>query len=125
VIQVRFSPEDCLACPLRARCTRSEKSPRLLTLQPQPQHLALQQARQRQVTEGFKVAYRARAGVEGTISQALQVSDLRHARYRGLPKTHLQHLATAAALNLKRSVAWLLGEPFAQTRVSRFAALAT
>lgn len=125
VIQVRFSPEDCLACPLRARCTRSEKSPRLLTLQPQPQHLALQQARQRQLTEDFKVAYRARAGVEGTISQALQLSGLRHARYRGLPKTHLQHLATAAALNLKRSIAWLLDEPFAQTRVSRFAALAT
>jgi transposase len=124
VIQVRFSRQACLNCPLHSQCTTSQQGARFLTLQPQDQHLALQQARQRQTTETFKSQYRTRAGVEGTISQAVHSSDLRHARYRGLPKTHLQHIATAAALNLARSIAWLMEKPFAQTRKSRFAALA-
>jgi transposase len=124
VIQVRFPRHACLNCPLRSQCTSSQQGARFLTLQPREQHAALQQARQRQMTESFKSLYRARAGVEGTISQAVHTSDLRHTRYRGLPKTHLQHLATAAALNVSRSVAWLMETPLAQTRTSRFAALA-
>jgi transposase len=48
---------------------------------------------------------------------------MRRSRYRGLAKTHLQHLATAAAINVKRAVNWLLGEPLATTRQSHFAAL--
>lgn len=124
VIQVRFSRQACLNCPLRSQCTTSQQGARLLTLQPRDQHLALQQARQRQTTEVFKRQYQTRAGVEGTISQAVHSSDLRHTRYRGLPKTHLQHLATAAALNVSRTIAWLMEKPFAQTRKSRFAALA-
>ena len=39
-------------------------------------------------------------------------------------KTHLQHIATAAALDLDRVAAWLQGRPRAPTRISRFAALA-
>lgn len=49
---------------------------------------------------------------------------LRSARYRGLEKTHLQHVATAAAINVDRIVAWLDERPRAKTRTSRFAALA-
>lgn len=41
-----------------------------------------------------------------TIGQAVAVTDTRHARYRGLPKIHLQHVASAAALNLIRLDAW-------------------
>ena len=36
----------------------------------------------------------------------------------------LQHIATAAAINLNRLVAWLEEVPRAMTRTSRFAALA-
>jgi transposase len=39
-------------------------------------------------------------------------------------KTHLQHVAPAAALNIDRMVAWLDERPRAKTRPSRFAALA-
>ena len=124
VIQVRFPRQTCLNCPLRTHCTTSAQGPRILTLHPQAQHVALQQARHRQTTEAFKTTYRVRAGIEGTLSQAVQVSDLRYTRYRGLTKTHFQHLATAAALNLTRSIAWLMEIPFAKTRTSRFAALA-
>ena len=42
----------------------------------------------------------------------------------GTVKTHLQHVATAAAINIDRIVAWLDERPRAMTRISRFAALA-
>jgi len=42
-----------------------------------------------------------------------------------LAKTHLQQVATAAAINLDRLVNWFEQRPRAKTRVSRFAALAT
>jgi len=42
--------------------------------------------------------------IEGTISQGVHVCDLRHARYRGLIKTHLQHVFTAIAINVARLV---------------------
>jgi transposase len=38
----------------------------------------------------------------------------------GLPKTHLQHLAIATAINLVRLVDWLDDNPLAPTRVSAF-----
>ena len=49
---------------------------------------------------------------------------LRRARYRGPARTGLQHIATAAALNLDRLAAWFAGRPLAPTRTSHFAALA-
>jgi hypothetical protein len=49
---------------------------------------------------------------------------LRRTRYRGLEKTHLQHVATAAAINIDRTVAWLGARSRAKSRTSRFAALA-
>ena len=50
-------------------------------------------------------------------------SGINRARYLGLTKTHLQHLLTAAAINLARLAAWLAGEPRTQTRQSRFVRL--
>ena len=72
----------------------------------------------------FEFPIRCRAGVEGTLSQGVRAFGLRRSRYRGLEKTHLQHVATAAAINIDRIVAWLEERPRATTRTSRFAALA-
>jgi transposase len=41
-----------------------------------------------------------------------------------LAKTHLQHILTAAAINISRVDAWYTAKKRAHTRVSRFAALA-
>jgi hypothetical protein len=57
------------------------------------------------------------------ISQALRCCGLRRSRYIGRDKTHLQHVLTAAAINLIRIDAWLAGTPLAKTRVSPFARL--
>ncbi len=122
--QVIFDREDCLSCHARFLCTRSKDQARRLRLQPRPQYEALQAARQLQTTEAGKQLCNKRAGVEGTISQGVRAFDLRRSRYIGLTKTHLQHIAIAAAMNLVRLANWLTGVPKAKTRVSKFAALA-
>ena len=66
---------------------------------------------------------RRRAGVEGTLSRGVRAMGLRRSRYVGLAKTHLQHLVTAAAINLMRLAAWLSDAPAAQTRRSAFTRL--
>jgi transposase len=123
IINIAFAKADCKECPVRSRCTQSTVEPRTLTVRPQIYHNALQAARQRQTTSEFKDLYALRAGIEGTISQGVQAFDLRRSRYIGLAKTHLQHVLTAAAINLVRVGEWLLGTPLARTRLSPFVAL--
>jgi transposase len=120
-IYVRFAAADCLLCPSRGECTQAQA--RSLTFRPQTLSLALQSARQKQSTEAFKAAYAIRAGIESTISQAVRVSDLRQARYFGLPKTNLQHVITVTAINVRRIVSWLIEPSLRSTQVSRFASL--
>jgi transposase len=123
VIAIRFARKDCQGCGLRERCTKSERGVRSLTVRPREQHIALQSARAWQESEEFKTLYNRRAGVEGSFTQANRRCDLRHARYIGRAKTHLQHLLTAIAINLLRLVAWLCEVPRAKTRTSSFTAL--
>ena len=66
-----------------------------------------------------------RAGIEGTISQGVRKMGLRKSRYIGLPRTRLQHLATAAAINLFRVFDWLSGDRPIETPVPAFVALAS
>jgi transposase len=122
-IHVRFAKVDCDACPNRPLCTSAVQG-RSLRLRPQATHEALQTARQRQQTEAFRQEYQKRAGVEGTISQGTRAFALRRSRYIGLAKTHLQHILTAAAMNLTRLAAWLQESPRRQTRRTHFARLA-
>jgi len=122
-IVVSFAPATCRACPGRAQCTRSARGPRRLTLLPRAQHEALRAARARQREPDFAARYAARAGVEGTIAEGVRRCDLRHARYRGLAKTRLQHLLMAAGLNVARLAAWFAERPRAVSRPSRLVAL--
>jgi transposase len=121
--EVRFSRKDCTPCPLRARCTRAKREPRIIRLQAREQHEALRAARERQATPTFRERYAARARIEATHAQAVRRSGLRHSRYLGLAKTHLQHVATAVAINLVRLGEWWAGHAKAPTRRSHFAAL--
>ena len=85
---------------------------------------ALRAARGRLATKEGRRAYARRAGIEGTLSQGVRAFGLRRSRYRGLARTHLQHVATAAAIDLARLGDWFRAIPRAATRTSRFAALA-
>ncbi len=123
VVKIKFASFDCAGCPSLHFCTRSKRKRRTLTLRTQLNYQALQAARQRETTTEFKEEYARRAGIEGTMSEGVRVHHLRRTRYIGLPKTHLQHLMTAVAINLKRLFNWLLGIPLATTRVSRYSQL--
>jgi Transposase DDE domain len=81
---------------------------------------ALLAARQRESTEAFKETYRHRAGIEGTHSQGTRTMGLRRSRYFGLRKTHLGHIAIAAAINITQLMCWFRGDAPAQTRTSPF-----
>ena len=121
--EVRFSRRDCTPCPMRARCTHATREPRIVGLRAREHEEAQEQARQRQATAAFRAQYAQRAGVESTHAQGTRRCGLRQARYTGLAKTHLQHVATAAALNLVRLGEWWLGARPATTRRSPFATL--
>ena len=123
VFEARIARADCTPCPSRSRCTHSKQEPRIIGLLPREQHEALQAARRAQATEEFRSRYAARAGIEGTHEQAIRRCGLRRCRYIGEAKAYLQHLLTAAAINLVRLGEWWAGTPLARTRCSRFAAL--
>ena len=57
----------------------------------------------------WKKRYQVRAGVEGTLSQAVRAFGMRRSRYIGLAKTGQQQVCTAAAMNAVRVVRWLDG----------------
>ena len=123
VIKIKFATTDCQVCPSCEKCTRSTPPRRTITLRPQAQHEALLAGRQREQTERYKAEYAKRAGVEGTIAQSVRTTEVRRARYIGQAKTHLQHVMSAAIMNVMRMLRWLADEPKAKTRHSTFAQL--
>jgi len=94
-----FERTVCLACPLFARCVRSQTTGRTITTSLYEDYLRA--ARQRQQTDEFKLLYRLRPRIEGKQAE-LVAHGLRATRYVGQPKRRLQRLWLAAAINLKR-----------------------
>jgi hypothetical protein len=122
-VVVKFPAQVCQACPVRKQCTTTSRGGRQLTLRPRDVQQALDDARAEQTTDAFKAKYALRAGVEGTIHQAIAVTDMRQARYRGRKKVHLEHVLSAVALNLIRLDHWWNGHPVDRTRTSHLARL--
>jgi hypothetical protein len=103
LIMFNFSRKDCSPCPLRSQCMNSHiPNARRVRVHPEPLHQARTAAITAAHTGDWHIRYRKRAGIEGTISQAVRGPDLRHARYRGLAKTHVQNIACAIAINIQR-----------------------
>ena len=123
-MEVVFAREVCAACPMRRDCTKSSTTGRVIHVRPQAAHEALQARRQEQHTPEFRQRYEVRAGIEGTLSQAVRGKGVRRARYDGLQRTHLQHLLIAVAINLVRIDAVLTHTPRGTTRRSNFMRLA-
>ena len=124
-IVVQFSLSDCRACPSRTTCTTAARGTRTLTLRPQELHEAVTAARTVQKTETWQARYAPRAGVEGTINQALDATGIRRARYRGLQKATLQHAFSAAAVNAIRLTAHWTRPENPKTRTNRLTRLNT
>lgn len=126
MIAVRFAPTDCDPCPTRAQCTTGgsgKRYGRQIALRPREVHELVHANRTAQQQKSWQAKYALRAGVEGTIHQAVQVTGAHRTRYRGLAKTHLEHVYSAVALNLIRLDAWWNGKPLDHQRTSHLSRL--
>ncbi|WP_405824280.1 transposase [Streptomyces sp. NBC_01390] len=121
----RQRPQRNLRHQTPAQCTKppSGRRGRGLTFLPPERYEALEEARRAQDTDEWKARYKVRAGVEGTISQAVRVTGIRRTRYRNLPATRLGHVFAATAINIVRLDRWLTDTPLGGTRTSRLEAL--
>ena len=123
-LQARFAERDCRPCPDRARCTSSATGSRSIAVLPQALHEIQMRNRLDQQTEQWQRRYAIRAGIESTLSQNVRAHGLRRSRYRGLPRTHVQHVLTAVACNLSRLANWH-DTTSSTRRASRFQTLCT
>ena len=84
---MKFPSKVCRSCDFRHLCikSKSESEPRKLRLRPEQEHQIIQTIRSAQDTDEWKERYNTRAGIEGTLSQAINAFGLRKARYRNLP----------------------------------------
>ena len=121
-LRIRFPLPKCRACPLHAQCT--PVAAKVLILRPDQQSFqALQKARKRQETPEFRTRYAKRAGIEGTVAQAVRTCEIRRSRYIGLKKLTLQAFLTATSMNVLRACHWVAEEKLAAIPSSRFAKL--
>jgi IS5 family transposase len=120
LVTFAFSRRDCRPCPIRSQCTLATPNiPRRITIHPEPVHEARMAAHRSQHSDQWRKTYNIRAGVEGTVSQAVRGPNIRHARYQGLDKTHVQNVITGMALNVTRLGAYLDVKPNTHRRPTR------
>ncbi|RKN59696.1 IS1182 family transposase [Streptomyces klenkii] len=100
LIVARFNKSQCQPCPDRPRCTSAPA--RNVGFPPRELRDLQVRVRAEQQTPGWKARYAVRSGVEGTVNEFAHGHGMRHCRYRGQPKAHLQHVLTAIAVNIER-----------------------
>ena len=115
IVRIRFPKATCAACPVREQCTQG-KARTLQLLRPEAQYQRLQEP-------DFWAAYRARSGIEGSISFAVRMLGMRRTRYVGMANVHMQNVLIAVATNLLRLSRWFAGDKRSRTRKSKLLAL--
>jgi len=121
VIRVRFPTTACGPCPVREQCTTATRTGRQLNLQPRELHELAHTNRTAQQDKNWQANYATRAGIEGTIHQTVHITGARRTRYRGLDKTHLDHVYDAVALDLIRLDAWWNDKPLDRRHTTHLA----
>lgn len=99
----RFPKEACDACPLRTRCIDpDQKHPRSVRLNDyEPEY---QMLRDRAATPEYAAVKQEHHKVERRLGQIVNRYGGRRARYRGLPRVHLQKFLEATAHNVVRMI---------------------
>ncbi|HEV2375142.1 MAG TPA: transposase [Streptosporangiaceae bacterium] len=98
----RFTKGQCQPCPAKAACTTSGDGKRTVGFPPRELHELQVRNRADQQDPAWHKRYAVRSGIEGTICEFAHGHGMRHCRYRGQPKAHLQHVLTAIAVNIER-----------------------
>ncbi|MFQ6856363.1 transposase, partial [Streptomyces sp. 35M1] len=102
MIVARFTKSQCRPCPARSRCTTTADRARSVGFPPRELRDLQLRVRAEQQTPEWQARYAVRSGVEGTINELAHGHGMRHCRYRGQRKAHLQHVFTAIAANIER-----------------------
>jgi transposase len=103
VVVYRADPAICNACPVKAKCTTSDRG---RTIQRSIYENYLDRVRGYHVTEAYKKAIRKRqVWVEPMFAEAKEWHGLRRLRLRGLLNANIQGLLIATGQNLKRFLA--------------------
>jgi transposase len=115
VIMIRWEKEKCLNCPRAPLSLLARPRGRLVKISPHYPEIAARRAEQQQGE--FWQKYRRRAGIEATLSTVVRDHNGRYTPYRGQGKTRGHFLRVAAAINLKRAIAWEAGQKPKRERV--------
>jgi len=115
VIMIRWEKEKCLNCPRAPLSLLARPRGRLVKISPHYPEIAARRAEQQQ--DEFWQKYRRRAGIEATLSTVVRGHGGRCTPYRGQGKTRGHYLRVAAAINLKRAIAWEAGQKPKRERV--------
>ena len=102
LIVARFTKSQCQPCPASAVCTISGDGKRTVGFPPRELYELQIRNRADQQDPGWHKRYAVRSGIEGTVCEFAHGHGMRHCRYRGQPKAHLQHVLTAIAVNIER-----------------------
>jgi transposase len=102
LIVARFSTRQCQPCPARTACTTSGDGRRTVGFPPRELYELQVRNHADQQDPAWHKRYAVRSGIEGTVNEFAHGHGMRHCRYRGQPKTHLQHVLTAIAVNIER-----------------------
>ena len=97
-----WAQAECSICPMKHSCLSEKKRKPFRTLQVGEKHMIVQERRNLCKTPEYQLLMHRRSGIEGTHSELTRGYMIRRSRYRGLKKTHIQMLFTAAACNLRR-----------------------
>ncbi|MGW1902909.1 transposase [Streptomyces hirsutus] len=102
LIVVKFAKSQCGPCPARSKCTSSRAASRSVGFPPKDLLDLRRRARAEHNSADRRSIYALRSGVEGTVNELVHGHEMRRCRYRGLAKTHVQHVLTAIAVNIER-----------------------
>ena len=102
LIVARFTKGQCQPCPARAACTTSGEGKRTVGFPPRELYALQVRNRADQQDPAWHKRYAVRSAIEGTVCEFAHGHGMRHCRYRGQPKAHLQHVLTAIAVNIER-----------------------
>jgi transposase len=109
-VKFRFAKKQCGACPLRGQClANANTASRSVIKNEYEAEYRAAQAKAR--TPEYAQVRREHPAIERKLSELVRRHDLRHARYRGLPKILRQGWLTALVVNLKRLVRLVLPVP--------------
>jgi transposase len=110
-VKFRFSKKQCRDCALRQQCL-SNPNAKSRTVVKNDYEAEYQKAQAKTRTPEYAQVRREHPAIERKLSELVRRYDMRHARYRGLPKVLRQALLTGVAANMKRIVKLRTRLPF-------------